>query len=78
MGLRAVQQFAAAAQASGQPAMAAQARALILHPALPLPGSQAQACYRSAMASGFGWAMTVAGVLALLAAFALYRHRKPG
>ncbi|MDT3528093.1 MFS transporter [Stenotrophomonas pavanii] len=78
MSLRAVQQFAAAAQASGQPAMAAQARALILHPALPLPGSQAQAWYRSAMASGFGWAMTVAGVLALLAAFALYRHRKPG
>ena len=42
-----------------------------------LPG-QAQAWYRSAMASGFGWAMTVAGALALLAAFALYRHRKPG
>lgn len=78
MSLRAVQQFAAAAQASGQPAMAAQARALTLHPALPLPGSQAQAWYRSAMASGFGWAMTVAGVLALLAAFALYRQRTPG
>jgi len=76
MGLRAVRQFAAAAQAAGQPAVAAQARALILQPSSLLPGAQTLAWYRGAMASGFGWAMAVAGVLALLAALGLYRQRQ--
>ena len=74
MGLRAVCQFTATAQAAGQPAVAAQARTLILQPSSLLPGTQILAWYRGAMASGFGWAMAVAGVLALLAALALYRQ----
>lgn len=76
MGLRAVHQFAATAQAAGQPALAAQARELILQPSSSLPGTQALAWYRGAMASGFGWAMAVAGVLALLAALGLFRQRR--
>lgn len=76
MGLRAVRQFAASAQAAGQPALAAQARTLILQPSSSLPGTQALAWYRGAMASGFGWAMAVAGVLALLAALGLFRQRR--
>lgn len=76
MGLRAVRQFAATAQAAGQPALAAQARMLILQPSSSLPGVQTVAWYRSALASGFGWAMAVAGVLALLAALGLFRQRR--
>ncbi|HCT25594.1 MAG TPA: MFS transporter [Stenotrophomonas sp.] len=76
MGLRAVRQFAASAQAAGQPALAAQARMLILQPSSSLPGVQTVAWYRSALASGFGWAMAVAGVLALLAALGLFRQRR--
>ncbi|WP_229655250.1 MULTISPECIES: hypothetical protein [Stenotrophomonas] len=46
-----------------------------LQPSALLPGAQSLAWCRGAMAGGFGWAMTVAGVLALLAAPGLYRQR---
>ncbi|MBA0447313.1 MFS transporter [Stenotrophomonas maltophilia] len=75
MGLRAVQQFAASANAAGQQALAMQARDLILHPASANPAPNALAWYRSAMASGFGWAMALAGALALLTALGLQRQR---
>jgi len=77
MGQRAVQQFAASAQAAGQRELAAQARELILQPGSMHATPQMLTWYRSAMASGFGWAMAVAGALALLAALALYRQRAP-
>lgn len=75
MGLRAVRQFAASALAAGQPGLAAHARGLILHPGSTYSTPQVVAWYRSAMASGFGWAMAVAGVVALLAAIGLRRLR---
>lgn len=77
MGQRAVQQFAASAQAAGQRELAAQARELILQPGSMHATPQMLTWYRSAMASGFGWAMAVAGALALLAALGLYRQRAP-
>ena len=77
MGQRAVQQFAASAQAAGQRGLVAQARELILQPGSMHATPQMLAWYRSAMASGFGWAMAVAGALALLAALGLYRQRAP-
>lgn len=75
MSLRAVQQFAASAHAAGQPGLAAQARGVILQPASAELAPQVLAWYRSAMASGFGWAMAAAGALALLAALGLHRQR---
>jgi len=48
--------------------VAARAHTFNLQPSTLLPGAQTLAGYRGAMASGFGWAMAVAGVLALLAA----------
>lgn len=77
MGQRAVQQFAASAQAAGQRGLVAQARELILQPGSMHATPQMLTWYRSAMASGFGWAMAVAGALALLAALGLYRQRAP-
>lgn len=77
MSVRAVQTFTAAAQGAGQPELARQARTLILHPAAMHAAPQVVAWYRSAMASGFGSAMVVAGLLALLAAAALHRLRMP-
>lgn len=77
MGQRAVQQFAASAQAAGQRELAAQARELILQPGSMHATPQMLTWYCSAMASGFGWAMAVAGALALLAALGLYRQRAP-
>lgn len=75
MGKRAVQQFAACAQAAGQQRLVAQARELILHPGSMHATPQVLTWYRSAMASGFGWAVAVAGALALLAALGLHRQR---
>ncbi|HIE1101097.1 DHA2 family efflux MFS transporter permease subunit [Stenotrophomonas maltophilia] len=75
MSLRAVQAFTATAQGAGQAGLAAQARALILHPASAHAVPQVAGWYRSAMASGFGSAMAIAGLLALLAAVALHRLR---
>lgn len=77
MGQRAVQQFAASAQVAGQRELAAQARELILQPGSMHATPQMLTWYRSAMASGFGWAMAVAGALAVLAALGLYRQRAP-
>ncbi|WP_329810270.1 MFS transporter [Stenotrophomonas sp. SMYL8] len=77
MGQRAVQQFAASAQVAGQRELAAQARELILQPSSMHATPQMLTWYRSAMASGFGWAMAVAGALAVLAALGLYRQRAP-
>jgi Na+/H+ antiporter NhaD/arsenite permease-like protein len=77
MGQRAVQQFTASAQAAGQQRLVAQARELILHPGSMHTTPQVLAWYRSAMASGFGWAMAAAGALALLVALGLYRQRAP-
>ena len=77
MGQRAVQQFATSAQAAGQRGLVAQAREMILQPSSMHATPQMLAWYRSAMASGFGWAMAVAGALALLVALGLYRQRAP-
>ncbi len=77
MGQRAVQHFAVSAQAAGQRGLVAQARELILQPSSMHATPQMLAWDRSAMASGFGWAMAVAGALALLAALGLYRQRAP-
>jgi MFS family permease len=77
MGQRAVQHFAVSAQAAGQRGLVAQARELILQPSSMHATPQTLAWYRSAMASGFGWAMAVAGALVLLAALGLYRQRAP-
>ncbi|ARQ91490.1 MFS transporter [Stenotrophomonas maltophilia] len=77
MGQRAIQQFAASAQSAGQRGLEAQARDLILQPGSMHAMPQTLAWYRSAMASGFGWAMAVAGALALLAALGLSRQRAP-
>lgn len=75
MSVRAVQQFASSARAAGQSGVAEQARALILRPTSMVSTPQMLAWYRSAMASGFGWAMAVAGAMALLAAIGLHRRR---
>ena len=77
MSLRAVQRLTASAHAEGQQGLAAQARELILQPTPLDSAPELLAWYRNAMASGFGWAMAVAGALALLAAFGLYRQRAP-
>lgn len=77
MGQRAVQHFAVSAQAAGQRGLVVQARELILQPSSMHATPQTLAWYRSAMASGFGWAMAVAGALVLLAALGLYRQRAP-
>jgi Na+/H+ antiporter NhaD/arsenite permease-like protein len=50
---------------------------MILQPSSMHATPQMLAWYRSAMASGFGWAMAVAGALALLVALGLYRQRAP-
>jgi len=77
MSLRAVWHFTASAQAAGQPGLAAHARELILQPTPLQAAPPLLAWYRSAMASGFGWAMAVAGALTLLAAFGRHMQRAP-
>ncbi|MGF6417327.1 DHA2 family methylenomycin A resistance protein-like MFS transporter [Stenotrophomonas sp. AN71] len=75
MSLRAVQQFSVSARAAGQPVLIQHARALILQPPLMPPASEMLAWYRSAMASGFGWAMALAGALAIAVSAGLHRQR---
>ncbi|MDT3430153.1 hypothetical protein ROV94_04550 [Stenotrophomonas maltophilia] len=67
---------ASCAGAAIRSSVATQARALILQPPSSLPGTWTLAWHRGAMASGSGWAMTVSGVLALLAALGLLRQRR--
>jgi DHA2 family methylenomycin A resistance protein-like MFS transporter len=74
MSQRAVQHLTAAADAAGQPQVALQARLLVFEPAVASSSPHLLGYYRAAMASGFGWAMGLAGVLALLTAFALHRR----
>lgn len=74
MSQRAVQHLTAAAHAAGQLLVAQQARLLIFEPAMSSSSPYLLGYYRAAMASGFGWAMALAGALAVLTAFGLHRR----
>jgi len=74
MSQRAVQHLTAAADAAGQPQVALQARLLVFEPAVASSSPHLLGYYRAAMASGFGWAMALAGAMGVLTAFALHRR----
>ena len=74
MSLRALHCLAASIGRDG----AVQARAVLQAPASTLLASPWLGSYRDATASGFAWAMGVAGIIALAAGCSVWRQRATG